>query len=244
LNGRCPACRRVYTAEAVEFKPVGPEEYVASLSLLLLQSMILIRLCILKSKAINAAEETSGEGTERARTFESTPPCECPGRSTESRVCCWSWTPLCKGRGDRRHPLWSYNETDYVASQLLPTLRSTEYFGKYGKITKIVLVKRKVTSTSSTPVVGLYITYHRREDAARAISAVDGSPSPGADGETMRASYGTTKYCMAFLRGVACTNQGCLELHEWGDERDCFTKEDLATLCVYLILLALVRIWH
>lgn len=48
----------------------------------------------------------------------------------------------------------------------------------------------------------------------------------------MRASYGTTKYCMAFLRGASCTEHGCMNLHEWGDEKDCFTKEDLTTLCV------------
>ncbi len=78
--------------------------------------------------------------------------------------------------------------------------------------------------------MGLYITYNRREDAARVISAVDGTASPGGDGEVVRASYGTTKYCISFLRSVPCMNQGCLDLHEWGDEKDCFTKEDLATL--------------
>ena len=46
----------------------------------------------------------------------------------------------------------------------------------------------------------------------------------------MRASYGTTKYCMSFLRGVNCTDHNCMNLHEWGDEKDCFTKEDLTTL--------------
>ena len=80
-------------------------------------------------------------------------------------------------------------------------------------------------------MVGLYITYHRREDAARAIAAVDGAPSTGgARGDVMRASYGTTKYCMAFLRNVSCSDHSCMNLHEWGDEKDCFTKEDLTTL--------------
>lgn len=46
----------------------------------------------------------------------------------------------------------------------------------------------------------------------------------------MRASYGTTKYCMTFLRGLTCSDHGCMNLHEWGDEKDCFTKEDLTTL--------------
>lgn len=80
--------------------------------------------------------------------------------------------------------------------------------------------------------MGVYITYNRREDAARAIAAVDGSPSPGGGREVMRASYGTTKYCMSFLRSVTCSDHNCMNLHEWGDEKDCFTKEDLTTLFV------------
>lgn len=115
--------------------------------------------------------------------------------------------------------------------QLIPTLRSGDYFGQYGKISKMILVKR-TQSSGGAPVVGLYITYHRREDAARCIATVDGSPSPGGGREVMRASYGTTKYCMAFLRGVSCSDGTCMSLHEWGDEKDCFTKEDLTTLFV------------
>lgn len=113
--------------------------------------------------------------------------------------------------------------------QLIPSLRSHEYFGQYGKISKIVLVKRNATANRE-PTTGLYITYNRREDAARAIAGVDGSPSPGGNGQVMRASYGTTKYCMTFLRNVPCTNSGCRELHDWGDDKDSFTKEDLTTL--------------
>lgn len=56
----------------------------------------------------------------------------------------------------------------------------------------------------------------------------------------MRASYGTTKYCMAFLRGVSCSDHSCMNLHEWGDEKDCFTKEDLTTLWVHLLLFSSV----
>lgn len=120
-----------------------------------------------------------------------------------------------------------------VCVQLIPTLRSNEYFGQYGKISKILVVKRTSNNSSGrTPAIGLYVTYHRKEDAARCIAAVDGSPSPGGGTEIMRASYGTTKYCMAFLRGATCTDHSCMNLHEWGDESDCFTKEDLTTLYV------------
>ena len=119
--------------------------------------------------------------------------------------------------------------------QLIPTLRSNDYFGQYGKISKIVIVKRTSTSRKS-PVIGLYVTYHRKEDAARCIGAVDGALSPGGGGDFMRASYGTTKYCMTFLRGQTCSDHGCMSLHEWGEEKDCFTKEDLTTLYVRDIL--------
>jgi len=115
--------------------------------------------------------------------------------------------------------------------KLIPTLRSNEYFGQYGKISKILITKRTPPGGTG-PVIGLYITYTRREDAARAIAAVDGAPSPGGGREIMRASYGTTKYCMAFLRNVSCNDHNCMNLHEWGDEKDCFTKEDLTTLSV------------
>lgn len=62
----------------------------------------------------------------------------------------------------------------------------------------MILVKRTPPG-ARTPVLGLYISYYRREDAARAIQAVDGSPSPSGGGDVMRASYGTTKYCSAFF---------------------------------------------
>jgi len=131
-----------------------------------------------------------------------------------------------------------------ISLKLIPTLRSNEYFGQYGKIIKIILVKR-TPSSGSAPVVGLYVTYHRKEDAARAIAAVDGLPSPGGDKDVMRASYGTTKYCMAFLRGILCVDRGCMNLHEWGDEKDCFTKEDLTTLyACSLFVIILVNIAH
>lgn len=76
--------------------------------------------------------------------------------------------------------------------------------------------------------IGVYVTYVRKEDAARAIVAIDGSKGP--DGKTIRASYGTTKYCTNYLRNLPCTNTICTYLHEPGEEADSFTKEDLSTL--------------
>lgn len=46
-------------------------------------------------------------------------------------------------------------------------------------------------------------------------------------GRTIRASFGTTKYCNSFLRNLPCNNPECLYLHELGDEEDRFTKDEV-----------------
>ncbi|KAJ7168301.1 hypothetical protein C8R43DRAFT_1085698 [Mycena crocata] len=188
LNKRCPACRRVYTDEAVEFKPIATQDHK--------------RLTQQKKQRERERKELDALGRRHLANV----------RVVQRNVV------YVVGIGPR-----------FAKEELIPTLRSNEYFGQYGKITKILLVKR-TPSGGGAPVVGLYITYHRREDAARAIAAVDGTASPGGGRDIMRASHGTTKYCMAFLRGVSCSDHGCMNLHEWGDEKDCFTKEDLTTL--------------
>lgn len=85
---------------------------------------------------------------------------------------------------------------------------------------------------TSESAIGVYVTYHRKEDAARAIVAVDGTTQKGLDGQitVVRASYGTTKYCTTYLRNLPCSNPQCTYLHEPGEEADSFTKEDLSTL--------------
>ncbi|KAK7449634.1 transcriptional repressor general negative regulator of transcription subunit 4 [Stygiomarasmius scandens] len=188
LNKRCPACRRIYTDEAVDFKPIATEDHK--------------RLMQQKKQRERERKELDALGRRQLANL----------RVVQRNVV------YVVGIGPR-----------FAKEELIPTLRSSEYFGQYGKINKMYLVKRN-PSGGGEPVVGVYITYHRREDAARAIAAVDGSPSPGGGREVMRASYGTTKYCMAFLRGANCSDHGCMNLHEWGDEKDCFTKEDLTTL--------------
>ncbi|EIW60805.1 CCR4-NOT core ubiquitin-protein ligase subunit MOT2 [Trametes versicolor FP-101664 SS1] len=188
LNSRCPACRREYTDDAVQFKPINPEDHKR----------------LTQQKKQRERERKELETLNRRHLANV--------RVVQRNVV------YVVGLGPR-----------FAKEELIPTLRSNEYFGQYGKISKIVIVKRTPPG-GRAPVIGLYITYHRREDAARAIAAVDGASSPGGGGEIMRGSYGTTKYCMAFLRGVSCADHSCMNLHEWGDEKDCFTKEDLTTL--------------
>ena len=96
---------------------------------------------------------------------------------------------------------------------LLQTLRGPEYFGQYGDIDKIVVSKAKPGAPSSG--VGVYVTYARKEDAALCISTIDGSVNGD---RVLRAQFGTTKYCSAYLRGETCTNKNCSFLHETGED--------------------------
>ena len=42
-----------------------------------------------------------------------------------------------------------------------------------------------------------------------------------------RASFGTTKYCNAFIKGIPCTNPDCLYLHEEAPKEDCFLRDEM-----------------
>lgn len=58
-----------------------------------------------------------------------------------------------------------------------------------------------------------YVLFHTEEDAWNCIQAIDGVKWSG---KQVRACFGTTKYCHAYLRNAACTNAECSYLHEPG----------------------------
>lgn len=96
---------------------------------------------------------------------------------------------------------------------------------------------------STQPSAAVYVTYYKKEDAAKAIAAVDGSVIADRvlryfycsflwidiNVYIFRASYGTTKYCTYYLRNMTCPNPNCLYLHEQGEDMDTISKEELAT---------------
>ncbi|KAK9478310.1 hypothetical protein V1514DRAFT_331597 [Lipomyces japonicus] len=109
--------------------------------------------------------------------------------------------------------------------ELHNTLRGDQFFGQYGKIQKIVVNRRNgVTGNGG---IGVYVTYYKKEDAAKCIAVVDGSVN---DGKVLRAAYGTTKYCSSYLRNQPCPNPNCMFLHEPGEEADSYTRQDLSTI--------------
>ncbi|KDN39398.1 hypothetical protein K437DRAFT_11953 [Tilletiaria anomala UBC 951] len=191
LNGRCPACRRKYSDQTVEFTPMSAEEIKR----------------LTQAKKQKEREKKELEQMNRKH--------------------------LANMRVVQKNLVYVTGLSSKLAKEeLIPTLRSQEYFGQYGRISKILISKRttasKLVMGMQESAIGVYVTYYRKEDAARAIVAIDGTK--GSDGKLIRASYGTTKYCTTYLRNLPCTNPACTYLHEPGEEADSFTKEDLSTL--------------
>ncbi|VDM01801.1 unnamed protein product [Schistocephalus solidus] len=74
------------------------------------------------------------------------------------------------------------------------------------------------------PSISAYITYYRPDDAMRAVLTLDQSVLHG---RQLRVSLGTTKYCSQFLKGQKCSKHECMYLHDLGDPKASFTKEQM-----------------
>ncbi|XP_062181951.1 uncharacterized protein LOC133886231 isoform X2 [Phragmites australis] len=106
-------------------------------------------------------------------------------------------------------------------------LERREYFGQYGKVLK-VSVSRPTgppsQQASANNNISVYITYAKEEEAIQCIQAVHNFVL---EGKVLRACFGTTKYCHAWLRNVTCGNPDCLYLHDVGSQEDSFTKDEI-----------------
>ncbi|XP_072994426.1 uncharacterized protein [Typha latifolia] len=106
-------------------------------------------------------------------------------------------------------------------------LEHREYFGQYGKVLKVSISRSTSATGQQAPVNGtfsVYITYAREEEAVRCIQAVHNFVL---EGKSLRACFGTTKYCHAWLRNMTCSNPDCLYLHDEGCQEDSFTKDEI-----------------
>ncbi|XP_023636120.1 uncharacterized protein LOC17876101 isoform X2 [Capsella rubella] len=105
-------------------------------------------------------------------------------------------------------------------------LQHKEYFGQYGIVLKVSMSRTASGVIQQFPnnTCSVYITYGKEEEAVRCIQAVHGFTL---DGKLLKACFGTTKYCHAWLRNVACVNPDCLYLHEVGSQEDSFTKDEI-----------------
>ena len=105
-------------------------------------------------------------------------------------------------------------------------LNKYEYLGQYGTIIKTVVNKNKAYNQNNPhgPSYSAYVTYSKPSEASIAILSLDNKMI---DNHVIRASFGTTKYCSFFLKGIECNNKDCLFLHKWADESDIIKRGDL-----------------
>lgn len=105
------------------------------------------------------------------------------------------------------------------------TLRKPEYFGQYGKIAKIVVNRTQATTSDPRRAsASAYVTFVHKEDTLACILALDGF---NMEGRNVRASFGTSKYCSAFIKNMRCNNPECTYLHEMGATEDTFSKQEI-----------------
>ena len=112
--------------------------------------------------------------------------------------------------------------------QIEPQLTSYEYFGQYGKIVKLVINKNKIYNSNGPngPSYTCFVTYETEEESSLAILSLD---SIIIDNHEIKANYGTTKYCLNFLKKWECNNKECIYLHKFADEKDIVSKEIMNT---------------
>lgn len=106
-------------------------------------------------------------------------------------------------------------------------LERREYFGQYGKVLKVSVSRPTGTPSQQTATnngISIYITYAKEDEAIRCIQAVHNFVL---EGKVLRACFGTTKYCHAWLRNMTCGNPDCLYLHDVGSQEDSFTKDEI-----------------
>lgn len=139
VSNGCPACRRKYTEEQVEFKPLSAEEWKKD------QQRIQSRK--LKEKEKRESDLASRRHLSNMRVVQ------------KNLVYVIGFSPKS------------------ADADLAATLRGNDYFAQYGKINKIVVNKK--SHPNGQPTVGVYITYARKEDAARAVQAVDNTTNDG-----------------------------------------------------------------
>ena len=105
-------------------------------------------------------------------------------------------------------------------------LKSFEYFGQYGKINKLVVNKNKIYNSNGPngPSYTCFITYSSEAESSLAILSLDNSVI---DSHEIKANYGTTKYCINFLKNSECKNKDCIYFHYIADKKDVVSREQM-----------------
>jgi len=103
-------------------------------------------------------------------------------------------------------------------------LMKFEYMGQYGKIKKINIISSKGNKDfkSLGQTYAAYITYSNSQESSLAILSLNGMII---DNHTIKALYGTTKYCSYFLQSTSCLTRDCQYLHQFQENELSIDKE-------------------
>ncbi|KNE67271.1 hypothetical protein, variant [Allomyces macrogynus ATCC 38327] len=190
-NQLCPACRRQFDDDGVQFRPVPPDE-----------------LAKLNADRKRRAKRTKG------------------GSSS-----------LLGLDVDRSHLKDSkvYQRSLVYVTGLPPKyanedlLRSDGYFGQFGRILKLSITRRPpqtIGGKTGENQIGVHVTFASPFEAACAIQYVEGSVI---ENRVLHATFGTNKYCPAWLVGRQCGTVGCGFLHEVTESADPATVPTVKT---------------
>jgi len=100
---------------------------------------------------------------------------------------------------------------------------SAQHFGEFGTVARLVIRTIPASKPHQSPVVSAYVTYVEEASTALAIAALNGK---FVDAKRLRASFGSNKYCNAFIRNEPCTNPRCSYLHQLSGTHECFWEKN------------------
>lgn len=218
LNGLCPACRTPYNADPHAFSAVDRQDIIKKNRDLRAKEKEIKKKELLTPGASISRSLSAGPTVLNVSISGQTATPSIP-RSTSSGPQQVDRRQLHNYRVVQRNLVYVIGLPPSCASE--EKLRSAEYFGQYGKIGKIVVHRSHSGPTASCSA---YITFAYKEDAKASIHVLE---AHWFDGHILRASFGTSKYCNNFIRGLPCNNPDCVYLHELGNDEDRFTKAEI-----------------
>lgn len=206
-SGLCPACRTPYGDDPHEFSAVDVDDVLKA-----------------NKEKEAAAKKERDRQRHQSDGYVSEVEGLAGGRQVGQMEIPKDRTQLANMRVIRRNLVYAVGLPPNVATE--DQLRKAEYFGQYGKIAKIVLNRSQTTAGGDArrASASAYVTLVHKEDTLACILALDGFYM---DGRNVRSSYGTSKYCSAFIKNVRCNNPECTYLHQMGHIEDTFTKQEI-----------------
>lgn len=200
LNGRCPACRRVYDDESVEYRIVSQEEWKYEQS----KQSRKDREKKQKEKERKEHEQANRKHLAGMRVIQ------------KNLVYVVGLNPAAPS--DELHAIL---RSDKYFGQYGKILKIV--INKRNPPPGSSTLQHHPIGNAG---FGVYVTFSKKEEAQKCINAIDGTYI---DGRPLKAAFGTTKYCSSYLRGQPCPNPNCMFLHEPGEEADSYTRQDLST---------------